>query len=234
MTTLTLYTAEICPYAQRTRIVLGEKDVAHRAIEIDIYDKPDWFVAMTPNQRVPVIDHDGFVLCESATINEYLDAVFDGPALRPASERRLALMRNEIRHLDSVFLPQLYKMLFEQDPAAQASLREAVEDQMRFLESRLAELQDGAGPYWLGAEVTLADVAAYPFFERLPAMAHYRGVEIPGACERLRRWVDTMAERPAVAATAHDTEWFIPVYADYARGVGEGLSARAFRSGTAN
>lgn len=234
MTNLTLYTAEICPYAQRTRILLGEKAIAHQAVEIDIYDKPDWFVALTPNQRVPVIDHAGFVLWESATINEYLDAAFDGPSLRPADEQRRALMRNEIRYIDNVFLPQLYKMLFEQAPAAQVALKGVVEDQMRFVESRLTALQGEDGPYWMGGAVSLADVAAFPFFERIPAMGHYRGISIPPECPRLHRWLGAAARRAAFAATSHDTEWYIPVYADYARGAGDGLSATAFRSGAAN
>ena len=87
MNDLTFYTAEVCPYAQRTRILLGEKAIAHESIEIDIDDKPDWFLELTPAQRVPVIRHGDFILWESATINEYLDASFPGLALRPAEER---------------------------------------------------------------------------------------------------------------------------------------------------
>ena len=98
MTQLTLYTTEVCPYAQRTRIVLGEKGIAHEQVEIDLDDKPDWFADLTPANRVPVIRHDDFVLWESATVNEYLDASFPGVALQPADERGRAVMRNEIRH----------------------------------------------------------------------------------------------------------------------------------------
>ncbi len=233
MNDLTFYTAEVCPYAQRTRILLGEKAIEHESIEIDIDDKPGWFLELTPAQRVPVIRHGDFILWESATINEYLDASFPGPALRPAEERGRAVMRNEIRHFDNVFLASLYKLLFEQDPADRKRLRAAVEDGMRYLESRL-EANQGAGPFWLGAELSLADLAMYPFFERLPVFNYYRDVTMPASCKRLRRWLDTMIQRPAAAATAHDLEWFVPRYTAYASGTAQGLSAQAFRSGAAN
>ncbi len=69
VTDLTLYTAEVCPYAQRTRIVLGEKAIAHESVEVDLGDKPDWLQELTPTGRVPVIRHGDFVLWESAIIN---------------------------------------------------------------------------------------------------------------------------------------------------------------------
>ncbi len=230
---LTLYTAEVCPYAQRTRIVLGEKGIAHEQVEIDLDDKPDWLIELTPTGRVPVIRHGDFVLWESAIVNEYLDGSFPGEALRPGDERGLAVMRGEIRHLDNVFLPVLYRMLFSQEPAEQAELRGEVEDGMRFLEGRLEALQ-GDGPYWLGPQMSLVDAAFFPFFERVPVFEHYRGLRIPGDCARLRRWLAVVAERPAVAETCHDLAYFIPRYAHYAGGTAQGLSAQAFRTGAAN
>ncbi len=233
MSDLTLITAEVCPYAQRTRIVLGEKEIAHESIEIDLDDKPDWLLDLTPTGRVPVIRHGDFVLWESAIVNEYIDGSFDGAPMRPADEQGLAVMRNEIRHFDNVFLPLVYKMLFEQDPAGQETLRAQAEEGVRFLEARLAQIQ-GEGPFWLGERFGLADAAVFPFLERLPVFEHYRGLALPEGCPRLQRWIDTVTPRPAVAATCHDVEWFIPLYATYASGRGSGLSAQAFRSGAAN
>ena len=137
MTDLTLYTAEVCPYAQRTRIVLGEKAIAHESVEVDLGDKPDWLQELTPTGRVPVIRHGNFVLWESAIINEYLDGSFGGAPMRPEGERGRAVMRNEIRHFDNVFLPVVYRMLFEQEPAEQAKLRGQAEEGLRYLEGRI-------------------------------------------------------------------------------------------------
>lgn len=233
MSDLTLYTAEVCPYAQRTRIVLGEKAIAHESVEIDLDDKPDWLQDLTPTGRVPVIRHGDFLLWESAIVNEYLDGSFPGAAMRPYEERGLAVMRNEIRHFDNVFLPIVYKMLFEQEPAAQAALRAQAEDGLCFLEKRLAVVQEG-GPFWLGESFGLVDAALFPFFERLPVFEHYRGLALPASCARLGRWLDAVSARPSVTVTCHDLAYFVPLYAHYAGGTAQGLSAQAFRSGAAN
>lgn len=236
MSTLTLYTAEICPYAQRTRMVLGEKQVAHESIEIDLDNKPDWFIAMTPGQRVPVLKHGDFVLGESATINEYLESVFDGIALTPADAKLQALMRNEIRYFDSVFLPVFYQFLFAQDSARQDQLRDDLYLKLAFLDQQIATYQQhyGGGPWWLGAELSLADLAMFPFFERFAVFDHYRGFELPAHCTRLAQWWQAMCGRQAVAATMHDLDYFIPRYTAYAGGTAQGLSAQAFRAGATN
>lgn len=233
MTQLTLYTAEVCPYAQRARIVLNEKAIVHEQVEIDLDDKPDWLADLTPTNRVPVIRHDDFVLWESATVIEYLDASFPGVALRPADERGRAVMRNEIRHFDSVFLPTFYKLLFEQDENVQAELRQQVVSGFEFLEGRLEAIQ-GDGPYWLGPEMSLADAAMWPFFERLGVFEHYRALVLPATCMRLHRWFDTVGAHASVQATAHNLDYFLPLYTNYASGTGDGVSAQAFRSGAAN
>ena len=236
MSTLTLYTAEICPYAQRTRMVLSEKHITHDAIEIDIDNKPDWFIAMTPGQRVPVLKHGDFVLGESATINEYLDTVFDGTKLAPVDPKLQAMMRNEIKHFDSVFLPVFYQFLFAQDSARQDELREDLYLKLVFLEQQLSVYQsaNGGGPWWLGAQISLADFTMFPFFERFEVFDHYRGFELPTQCERLREWWHAMCERESAALTMHDLSYFIPRYVSYAGGTAQGLSARAFRSGATN
>ena len=230
---LKLYSDEICPYAQRTRILLAEKHIDHERIEIDINNKPDWFMRLTPGGRVPLIDHDGFVLWESATINEYLEAQFGGAQLMPEDERGKAVIRNEIRHFDTSFLVDFYKLLFAQDAEAQDEMRDMVCRAFEFLEHRLTQIQDD-GPYWLGRSVSLADCAMFPFFERLEVFEHYRGLTLPVACTRLRRWFESLCERSAFAASMHDLEYFIPVYATYANDLGQGLSAQAFRSGRVN
>jgi glutathione S-transferase len=236
MSTLTLYTAEICPYAQRTRMVLGEKKIAFHAVEIDLDNKPDWFVAMTPGQRVPVLKHGDFVLGESATVNEYLETVFDGTQLTPADPKLQALMRNEIKYFDSVFLPIFYQFLFAQQSTRQDELREDLYHKLVFLDQQVSAYQreNGGGPWWFGAQLTLADFSIFPFFERFAVFDHYRGFELPTKCARLHEWRHAMCERESVIATMHDLDYFIPRYVAYAGGTAQGLSAQAFRAGASN
>ena len=70
---LTLVSHPLCPYVQRVAIVLAEKGVAFERLDVDLAHKPDWFLAVSPLGKTPVLLVDGEALFESAVICEFLD-----------------------------------------------------------------------------------------------------------------------------------------------------------------
>lgn len=86
-----------------------------------------------------------------------------------------------------------------------------------------------AHPYWIGTEPGLVDFAYYPFFERFGVLAHYRGFTIPKAFTRLARWLQVMAEVPAVLCAVNNPELYIARYARYADGSIGNDTAREMR-----
>ena len=80
----------------RCRMALEEKGVAWTSRYIDLFKfdqmKPE-YLALNPKGVVPTLVHDGKPVRESAVINEYIDAVFDGPRLVPANPLHAAHMR---------------------------------------------------------------------------------------------------------------------------------------------
>jgi len=68
-------------------MVLLHKEVSFEYTEIDLADKPDWFLAVSPYGKVPVLEATGTTLYESAIINEYLDEAYTESRL--LSEDRL-------------------------------------------------------------------------------------------------------------------------------------------------
>ncbi len=61
----------ICPYSQRARIALEDAGIAHEWVELDFTDKPDWFVALTPAGKVPLLRHESGCVFESGAIVDY-------------------------------------------------------------------------------------------------------------------------------------------------------------------
>jgi glutathione S-transferase len=52
---LTLISHPLCPFVQRAAIVLLEKGVAFERIDVDLTAKPDWFLALSPTGKVPLL-----------------------------------------------------------------------------------------------------------------------------------------------------------------------------------
>jgi glutathione S-transferase len=107
---LELYHAE--PMANSLKALLGlhEKGVAFTSRFVNLHNFEQHepaFVRVNPNGQVPVLVHDGKVVTESTCINEYVDEVFDGPALRPADPYGRARMRFWTKFVDEYFYPPL-------------------------------------------------------------------------------------------------------------------------------
>ena len=63
-------------------IVLRAKQVEFDVTYINLRDKPDWFLKISPHGKVPVLNVDGQPLFESNAIAEFLDETVP-PRLHP-------------------------------------------------------------------------------------------------------------------------------------------------------
>lgn len=220
MADLHFITAEVCPYAQRTHLALREKGLDYEHTEVDLKNKPAWFEEVSPYSKVPVLKCGDQVIYESVIINEFVDENFSGPALMPSDPYQRAQARIWIDYSNTRFIDAFYDLLSAREPATQAELAAKLTGCMEYMEDHgLAAL--GSDPYWLGTEVSLVDVAFWPFFERLPAVTHYRGVGIPERCTRLMAWAEAMAARDSVQATMHQPDYYINSMSRYAQAAAE-------------
>src|SRR5262244_3814087 len=92
---LKLISHKLCPYVQRAVIALTEKGVPFERIDVDLANKPDWFLKISPLGRTPVLVVGEDAIFESAVILEYLEETQANP-LHPANALRRAEHRGWI------------------------------------------------------------------------------------------------------------------------------------------
>jgi stringent starvation protein A len=185
---LTLYDAARCPFCARVRIVLAEKDIPYETVEIDLAARPAWLYEKNRAGKVPVLEEDGWLLPESAVIDEYLDERYPEPPLLPADPAERAFARLLTFRFDE-YLGSPYYALRRSEPAADAALEVA----LGRLDGLVAAMR-----YLSGRGFGLADVAYVPWVLRARDML---GVSLDGY-PALADWVARLAERPSVAAEA--------------------------------
>lgn len=183
---LTLIDAPRCPFCARVRIVLAEKDVPYETVVVDLDDRPAWLIAKNPpSGRVPVLDEHGWVLPESAVIDEYLEERYPEPPLLPLDPGERAAARLLIFRFDMLEKPYY-------------AFRRGEEGAKEHLLGSLAEL--GAiletMPYLTGRAFGLADVTYVPWVIRARDML---GVDL-APYPALERWLERLGERPSIAA----------------------------------
>ena len=185
---LTLYDAARCPFCARVRIVLQEKDVPFDAVPIDLGARPAWLYEKNPSGKVPVLEEDGWVLPESAVIDEYLDERYPEPPLQPADPAERAFARLVVFRFDE-YLGNPYYALRRGEDGAEQRLAEAL--------TRLDGLVDSL-PYLGSRSFGLADVAYVPWVLRLRDLL---GVSLENH-PALQEWLGRVGERPSVSTEA--------------------------------
>ena len=208
MTQVEIFSAEVCPYAHRTRLVLLEKNINFKLTEINLKKKPSWFNKVSPYGKVPVLKHEEKLIYESSIINEYLDDVFSVPSLMPSTPYDRALARIWIDYGNSYFNSTIYKLLRENKKDEQIKLRKKLGEIFIYIENNAFAKFDNYG-FWMGDRLTLVDLSYYHFFERLCNIEHFRSFKIPRECKRLLYWVELMQEQNHVKSISNSKEFYI-------------------------
>ena len=220
-----LISAEVCPFAQRCRLALLEKELSFELVEINLDNKPDWFTNVSPYSKVPVLLHGDTAIYESTVINEYLDEIAPEPNLLPKSPPQRAEARIWIDFDNSRIVPIFYKVLLAQDDQTQKELKIWMIDALRHLEQAGFPGRE-IGPFWFGSKVSLVDIAMYPHFERFNVLKHYRDIEIPDNYVKIHTWLETMKALPSVQQTEKSDEYHIKAYETYAEATASGTTAK--------
>ena len=182
----TLYDAARCPFCARVRIVLDEKQVPVDAVAIDLSDKPAWLYEKNPSGKVPVLEENGWLLAESAVIDEYLNERYPEPPLLPDDPGERAFARLLVFRFDE-YLGNPYYAFRRGEAGAEEQLAGA----LRHLDGLV-----GSMPHLTGRSFGLADVAYVPWLLRLRDLLGVSLDDHPA----LALWLARMAERPSVAA----------------------------------
>ncbi len=193
-----------------------EKGVAYDLVEIDIYGGavPDWYAKLHPFGRIPAFAHDGFQLYEAAAIMRYVDEAFAGPALMPPpADPRGRARVNQICGIVDAYLyrPLIWDIYVERCDApdeGRASDEAKIAAAIPRVETCFAAIEElmvppdskSAGPYLLGAQLTLADLHLAPMISLARRAAE--GAALLARHPRLSAWWETMRDRPSLAATA--------------------------------
>ncbi|MEQ9363882.1 MAG: glutathione S-transferase family protein [Leptospirales bacterium] len=189
-----LISFKICPFVQRSVITLREKRVEYDVTYIDLADKPDWFLKISPLGKVPVLQVGQEALFESAVINEYLDET-NGPAYHPTDPLLRAKNRAWIEFISQILMDQYRNAIAETEKDFDqhlAAAREKIE--------RLETVYQG--PYFNGGDFSLVDAAIAPAFTRFAALeaalGERRPLQLYAKAPKVGRWAETLIARDSV------------------------------------
>lgn len=190
---LELISHRLCPFVHRAAIMLREKGVAFDRRNIDLKNKPDWFLAISPRGKVPVLVAGGVALFESAAICEFLDETHL-PRLLPADPFQRASQRAWVEVANDLLAAQ-YKALVAAEPGEAEATRAALDAVLDRFEEAI-----GSGVVSPSA-FGLIHVAVAPALHRFVVVEDRLGVALLARVPKLAALARSLAQRPSVAET---------------------------------
>jgi glutathione S-transferase len=188
---LKLISHKLCPYVQRAVIALTEKGVGFERIDIDLANKPDWFLAISPLGKTPVLRVGDSAIFESAVILEYLEETEPKP-LHPADPLTRAEHRAWIE-FGSTVLNDIAGFYAAQDEAAFKAKTNQLEARFARLETRVA-----ASPWFDGEKFSLVDAVFAPAFRYFDVFDEIADFGVLAGKPKLAQWRKALATRPSV------------------------------------
>tara|TARA_B100000482_G_C12510039_1_gene260086 strand:- start:116 stop:721 length:606 start_codon:yes stop_codon:yes gene_type:complete len=193
-------------------MLMIEKEIPFELTEVDLRNKPDWFLAVSPYGKVPVIVDDGQTIYESAIINEYLDEKYTSIPMMPEEPVERAKARIWMDYCTNKYLTLSRKLLVDHgNEELQRENKKKMKESLIYIEKECFE-KNANGPFWLGNNISLVDLHYAPFFERFGAFKELFGVEWPEECIKISNWWSAIQKRDSYKMTVLPTEEHVDLY----------------------
>lgn len=173
---------KICPFVQRVIALLEAKNMPYEIEYIELGNKPDWFLEVSPNQQVPILITDkGQALFESEAIIEYIEEV-SKPLIKDLTPTR--------RAKDRAWGYQGAKLYLAQCGAMQSADKVSLIERRANLNKAFDKIENalGKGPFFNGKEFGNVDIAWLPILHRASIIKKRIGFDFFDDFPKVQSW----------------------------------------------
>jgi glutathione S-transferase len=171
-------------------IALRAKSVEFRVTYIDLRDKPDWFLEISPHGKVPVLVVDEQPLFESNAIAEYLDETVT-PQLHPIEPIKRARNRAWTDFVVD-FSRALGGVSYAKDQESMQAGFELAKQRLNRLEEAIRLERGNDGPYFNGNQLCMVDAAYAPFLQRFTIVEQVIKSGLLNSYPLIQAWTDAL------------------------------------------
>ncbi|GLH32783.1 glutathione S-transferase [Pseudomonas sp. BR1R-5] len=194
---LKLVSHGLCPFVQRVAIALLEKNIAFERETIDLANKPEWFLAISPSGKVPLLivggeEENQTVLFESFPICEFIEDEYRQVPLHPTVPLKRAKHRAWMEFATAA-MGDAWGMINSADKEGFVHKASELRGKLMKLDSALV-----AGPYFEGAEFSMVDVVMAPIFRFFEVLNSSEQNIVLEGLPRVEAWRQSLMTRPSV------------------------------------
>ena len=197
-----LYDLPISSYGCKTRILLRHKNLQWQSIAPPDGYGSKAYCEIIPAGTIPALDDDGFKLCDSEAIAEYINEIVPTPAMLPLDVKDRAISRSLSRFHDSRIEP-IVRAYFDQVTPAYRD-QDFIQDNAKLLKTRFDQLARmvSPAPFLCGRALSIADCGFVPSFAILNKLQPLLRFSLQ-LTENIRDYETALAEHPSVKDELH-------------------------------
>ena len=182
-------------------ILLRAKKIEFDVTYINLLDKPDWFLEISPHGKVPVLKVGDEILFESNAIAEYLDEVVP-PRLHPEDPLERAKNRAWTDFVPT-FAGAMSAIHYSKTKEDMETAIDNAQDKLTKVEGALAG-RGNDGPYFNGPDLALVDAAYAPFLQRYTFVDKVLKNDVLKDYPLIKAWSDTLLSDARVTDAVPD------------------------------
>ncbi|KAJ6311652.1 hypothetical protein OIU77_013415 [Salix suchowensis] len=194
-----------CPFSQRALLTLEEKNIPYKSHLINLSDKPQWFLEVNPEGKVPVVKFDDKWVADSDVIVGILEEKYPEPSLATPPE---------FASVGSKIFSSFVKFLKSKDPSDGSE--QALLEELKALDDHLK----ANGPFIAGEKITAVDLSLAPKLYHLEvALAHFKNWTIPDNLTHVLNYIKPQAQRETQRSDPSEFDSFISLLGQITRNI---------------
>ncbi|WP_117233175.1 glutathione S-transferase family protein [Vibrio maerlii] len=183
-----------CPFVQRVMGALVTKEIPFEIEYIELSNKPQWFLDISPNGQVPVmVTEDKTVLFESDAIVEYLDDKY----------APIEYVSPEQKALDRAWSYQASKHYMPQCGTMSSKDKETFETRLANLQKSFAKAEKQLGDtlFFKSDSISNVDIAWLPLLHRSAVIKQESGFDMLDGFPKVQKWQQAIIDSGLAAKT---------------------------------
>ena len=229
-----VWTAKVCPFAERVAIGLHELSIDFDPVEVDLANKPASLFEINPKGLVPAMKDQNKHINDSYIILQYMDEMWskeghDG--LLPKSPADRAVARTWCEFINTQIVRPFYEVLMKESDDEREAAKEKLLNALKTIDEAMRNVSDG--PFFFGTSFGIVDIMLAPHTERFSALKHFRNFEVPDSEEfkRFHLWWQAVQKHPSFQPARVTTEFIVGVYQKYFSNLAASRVAESIRKG---
>lgn len=184
-----------CPFSQRVLLTLEEKKISYKLHLINTSDKPQWFLEVNPEGKVPVIKFDDKWIADSDVIVGIIEEKFPDPPLSTPPE---------FSSVGSKIFSSFVAFVKSKDP--NDGTEQTLLSELKAFDDHLK----ANGPYVAGEKITAVDLSLKPKLYHLKiALGHFKGWSVPEEFSHVHNYMKLLFARESFEKTKPGKEEYL-------------------------